>query len=100
VGELGLFCGVYGSLLQNIYLVPRGDSLQGTRLSVAVEEVDFCALLWKSWVSFVGDVGLFCGIHTWYPEATVSKAIGWALRYSKWNLVLFCGVNGLLLWHI
>ena len=80
MGEIGLFCGVYGSLLQNIYLVSRGDSPRGTRLAVAVEEVDSCALLWKSWVSFVGYVGLFCTIHTWYPEATVSKALGWPLR--------------------
>jgi len=38
------------------------------------------ALLWESWVSFVGYMGLFCRIYTWYPEATVPKALGWPWR--------------------
>jgi len=76
---MGLFCGICGSLLHNTYLVSRGDGVKGTRLAVAVEEVESSALLWDILVSFVGYEGLFCGICTWDPEATVSEAIGWLL---------------------
>jgi len=49
-------------------------------MAVVVEEAEYCALLWDKWASFVGRMGLFCGICTWYPEATVSAAIGRPLR--------------------
>jgi len=63
-----------------MYLGSRGNGVGGNRMAVVVEEAEYCALLWDKWASFVGRMGLFCGICTWYPEATVSAAIGRPLR--------------------